>query len=218
MPAGFQVIGDHGVVQIDENYTNLSLRHRGQAALTGLFDLAVPDVDTPLLCLKSPNMAVMLVGATRSGSTITYRLASAAGTVDWYVFDKMRAPAGSSGAGLQVYTGAGVLTFDSASNPMRLAGLASVPDAPANEAWPPAPGAITAPVGDYAACLSFPRIYLTDGQAPNRWFGDGVMTSSTGVTTEQRYFKDHPPGSNGFGRSWMQPKGGKLFLVDVSNL
>lgn len=216
MPAGFQVIGDHGVVQIDENYTNMGLRHRGQAALTGLSDLVVTDVDTPLLCIKSPNMAVMLVGATRSGSTITYRLASAAGTIDWYVFDKMRAPpAGSSGAGLQVYTSAGVLAFDSTNPPMRIVGITDLPNAQQG-VYPPPPGSITAPAGDYAACLSFSRVRATYGNSPDVMLGDGVRTSATGASTEMIVFKQLPPYA--IPGDYLQPMGGKLFLVDVTNL
>lgn len=216
MPAGFQVIGDHGVVQIDENYTNMGLRHRGQAALTGLSDLVVTDVDTPLLCIKSPNMAVMLVGATRSGNTITYRLSSAAGAIDWYVFDKMRAPpAGSSGAGLQVYTSAGALAFDSTNPPMRIAGITDLASAQQG-VYPPPPGAITAPAGDYAACLSFSRVYATYGGQPDWMLGDGIKTSSTGVVTQSIVFKQIPPYAIPDG--YLQPVGGKLFLVDVTNL
>lgn len=217
MPAGLQVIGYHGVVQIDENYTNMGLRHRGQAALTGLTDLVVTDVDTPLLCIKSPNMAVMLVGATRSGSTITYRLASAAGVIDWYVFDKMRAPpAGSSGAGLQVYTSAGVLAFDSTNPPMRIVGIADLASAPPNGTYPPPAGSIAAAAGDYAACLSFARIYVTYGNQPDLMLGDGVRTSSTGASTEMIVFKQLQP--HAIPGDYLQPAGGKLFLVDVTNL
>ena len=221
MTAGFQVVGSHGLLQIDERYTSLGLRAKGSMSITGPATLVVTDVQTPMLAISAPSAPVLLTGAVQSGGTVTYTLTSAAATaLDWWLFDKMTPPAGGShGAGLQVYTADGQCAFDSTSPPMRIAGLLRLPDAPANAAWPPTPGALSGPAGAYAACLSHPRVYLTDGQQPNRWFADGVQTSPTGCTTGQVYYRSHPPGSNGFGgERYMQAQGGLLFLVDVTGL
>jgi len=209
MPAGLQVIGDHGYLQIDGSSVNLGLRDKGTATFTTSVDLLVTDVDTPLICLRS-DVTVMVQGATRSGTTITYRLAVGSGvsaTVGWYVFDKMRLTA-TSGAGLQVYNDAGVLTFDSTNYPIRIVGIAD------NN---PGPASIVVSAGLYAACLSMSRINrVVSGGLIDPIFGEGVRTSATGADVGSLVFKTLPAGIGPIG-PW-QPNAGKLFLVDVTNL
>ncbi len=220
MTAGFQVVGSHGLLQIDERYTSLGLRAKGSMSISGPATVVVTDVQTPMLAISAPSAPVLLGGASQSGSTVTYTLHSGIATtaLTWWVFDKMvPSVVGSHGAGLQVFTADGQCAFDSTTPPMRIAGLARMPDAPGGGAFPPAPGSLSGPAGAYAAFLSHPRVFVGDGGTVN-WFADGVQTSSTGCVTGQVNFRKLPPQAS-FGTSlYMQDRGGLLFLVDVTGL
>lgn len=219
--AGVSIVGQHGVVQIDSESRNLGLVAQGTAlgsASTLQFSASVVS-SAPMLCIRSPSAAIMVTGVSISGGVATYTYSrSAVADFDWFVFD-VPAAAAAHGTGVQVFDASGAIAFDSTMRPMRMAGVASIPDgatAPDTAGtYPPTAGSITAPMGSYAACISTPRTYeRTVFSGVTRLYGDGVITSATGASTDMVFYRQRSTTISG--PVYRQNKGGKLILVDVS--
>lgn len=233
MPAGFQVIGSHGSVQVDGSYFNLGLVAKGtvQIPAAGSITQSVPDISlitpqitatgiSPILCLRSLQTQVAIARVKRSGSTFQYTIIgtpTASGeTVQWFLFDQMTLAlkAGQSNAGIQVFDGVGSIVFDSNAYPMRVAAVGKVPDQDLINV----PGAVSAAsVGTFAACVTQGRIdsfYVAGNGGYSQVFTEGAQITSTGAVTGEvplYYAKNieiHPKSSIG----------GQILLVDVSGL
>lgn len=231
MPAGFQVVGAHGAVQIDGNYANLGLVAKGTVTIpaAGSITPSTPSAAslppqismtgiTPILCLRPLVVNAALASVKKNGSTFSYTVigsASASGeTFQWYLFDQMSLaiPLSTGNAGLQVFNASGQIVFDSNAHPMRLAAVGKIPDAGLVNI----PASVSAPIpGTYAACISQGRIdsIYFNLSRQTQVFGEGVLINQNGATTAPvpNYFvgfEIHPKASNG----------GQILLVDVSGL
>jgi hypothetical protein len=207
MPAGFQVIGSHGVVQIeDSDVANLSFRQTGVTG-GGTTDITIYNVSAPLICLRTlAGTPAAVRGATYWSGHVTYRLIG--GAVQWYVFDRpVNAPAP---VGLTVYGPDGTVTYSSDQPPMKIMGAANVPDG--GMVWDAVWASIAAPyAGVWAGCLLGPRATDYDPEGPPRLeFIEGVLTTSTHVETRRVSVTG--------GLVYMVLKGGVLLLVDVAGL
>lgn len=130
MPAGIQIFGSHGVLQIDENYKNLVVVAQGSkaaldwasAGVSYNVSIAVPNFVTPLIAFKSDEQ-VGLGYSSISGSTWTFFfLTNNPAPMSYWVFDQSPAPSPGS-IGFEVYNAAGERVFHSAQKPMRVVGV-----------------------------------------------------------------------------------------------
>jgi hypothetical protein len=131
MTAGFESINDAGTYQITDSYPNVQFKSKATVTMSSTtyvtggpsfgdisfyyYDVVVTGAIYPVVALASTDF-VSLTKLTISGTTWTYRIASAvAATITYYVFD--RAPT-TANYGLEIYDASGNLTFSSASKNM----------------------------------------------------------------------------------------------------
>ena len=76
MPAGFQVINDSGVIQIDQDYFNYSMVAKGTLAVNGGgANISVGGSVAPVLCFRPTGAAVGIMGFTfNAGGTSVWNL------------------------------------------------------------------------------------------------------------------------------------------------
>lgn len=218
MPHGFRVIGDHGVVQIDQDYTNLALVQAGSvfvpAGLAGA-QVLVPNVTWPILCVRTPSGAPVNVTSNQALPSPTYTLRSAtSATVEWYVFDK-NAPT-STGHGITVRREDGSIAFNSDWKVMKIGAVSVVPAATDPYSALPATGMSAPYAGNWAACLTAARVLVDDGGGSQIAFihADGIATNGNSATTGDVPVAQIPWG--GAPPQIQQPLGGTILLVDVS--
>lgn len=118
MPAGFQVWGDHGFLQIDQDYRNYALVAKGTNAVHG--PPTITDPVAPVLVLYSTAGGVVPVGITISGTTWGWNVVSSPAGVDyeWYIYDVP--PPSTATFGLVIYNAAGEVAFDATRKYMRV--------------------------------------------------------------------------------------------------
>lgn len=218
MPHGFRVIGDHGVVQIDQDYTNLALVQAGSvfvpAGLAGA-QVLVSNVTWPIFCVRTPSGAPVNVTSNQALPNPTYTLRSAtSATVEWYVFGK-NAPT-STGCGITVRRADGSIAFNSDWKVMKIGAASSVPAATDPYAALPATSVSAPYAAKWAACLTAARVLVDDGGGARVAFihADGIATNGNSATTG-----DVPVAQiawDGAGPQIQQPLGGTILLVDVS--
>jgi hypothetical protein len=178
MPAGFQVIGSHGAVQIDADYFNLGFISKGTVNTTGpAFSNAAPTVtvtgNTPILCIRSNTVTASIVRVTKSGNQYTYRISgNAAGAIDWFLFDKMQ---GSGNAGMQVFNANGEVVFDASARPMRVVSIYQINDGDTKTGTT----SLLLPAnGLYAACISQGRKWGVSTANSIEEYTDGVLMAT----------------------------------------
>lgn len=225
MAAGFQVFGDHGGVQIDQNFMNYSLLQKGDLYVNtypGNINYTVLSVNAvaPILCVRNTSGAYVAVAYfTRSGSTFTWRLvASAATTITYYVFDQI--PNTQAAVGLTVFDGSGRVTFSSDYDPMRIVAANRIPDTYTsyNINWySEFSTGFGAPYsGVFAVALGSPRtVQAASGNGATSYlYADGVRCDGGAYYTGPTHIFTMPVSTN----SVLQPYGGESFLVDVGRL
>lgn len=109
MPTGLEIVGSHGIVQVDENYKVPALRHK-LTGLTGNFSFAAV---RPIVCLAGANPVLLRAvhpDNANPGNFVAVVVASGAFTA--YIFDDPIAP-GTGNEGFQVWRADGSLVFDS---------------------------------------------------------------------------------------------------------
>ncbi|GGA05474.1 hypothetical protein [Dyella caseinilytica] len=128
MPVGFQVFGDSGAVQIDDNYANLALVGKGTLSPgnPGQDGGNMMQVSTgaanAMIFLRASQIGVAVGAVSDSGGvrTFTIWMASGVTSVNYWVFGTPPAP--TSRFGLQIFRSDGQCTFDSANKYMRVIG------------------------------------------------------------------------------------------------
>jgi hypothetical protein len=226
MTAGFQIFGDNGNTQIDENYFNFACVAKGTINMPA----TVPDsngykavqsvyltidADYPMLFLnpKSTMAAVQRVKTT--GRSHEFRIVGGmtegsvpqAESFSWFLFDKPPAPP-ANGSGIQVFNDAGQCVFDSNYPPMRFMDIITVPTNSSTGSW-------TYPPGDYALTLGQGRRFRVAYPVANQAGVMDVFTvGSTEVRMKPEYYQFGGPGNS----SQVCGGGGKGILIDVSRL
>lgn len=220
MPNGFKIIGDHGVVQIDDTFFNLGLKAKGllymppQTANMQVATLTVT-ANTPVLCIRPVATSIALLSVTRSGDQYTYTFGGfdpSAETFAWYLFDKM--PVVAQRGAAMVWNANGEPVFNSDYPPMKVAGIANLPNANLTTQA----GAIdVGAAGVYAVCVSQGRIEHTSVRVNMGFQGvlyvEGVKVTNTGAVT-----KPVLRSRDSFGGLYGMSQGGQLMLVDVAGL
>jgi hypothetical protein len=216
MPAGFQVIGDHGYVQIDENYFNMVYKQKGTVAtFVDTYNRATMSYtgvtgSTPMVFVKSSNSAfVALLTVSQSGNTFTYEYAAdRATTISYWIFDKAPAASSTTG-GLEVLNSSGELVYSSSQVPLKIVQVAAVSSGtPMGTDLGSGPGGS----GAYANTLSQPRVEVSSGIFKVEGVITGLSNSSTGNTPVSLF------SVGGSGTVVIQPNGGLHFVADVTGL
>lgn len=224
MPAGFQIFGDNGNLQVDENYFNMSCVQKGTVYLPAgdAYDRTLSRVSLtfdgvyPMLFLRPRNSVAAVTSIVVDGAshkfTIVGGLAEGGAPkedwVDWYLFDRPPPPA-PHGAGLQVFNGNSECVFDSDYPPMRVIGLFPIPmtfDDPVYEL----------PWGHYAACIGQgrqARVSVSDTTG-STWVDTFIIKDTQLFVKMSRLLIGGP--SNG--SSWATGGGGNVLLIDSSRL
>ena len=118
MPAGLQVYGDHGVLQIDELYRNMALRASG--TFNNNDTVVFANAVMPILAVRTTHSdGALQIGKTMSGSTATFGFKNPVVNGNWWIFD---VPAQVANVGFQVFDAAGALVFDTDNDYMRMIG------------------------------------------------------------------------------------------------
>ncbi len=130
MPAGLQIWGSHGVLQIDETYRNFVVVASGSKApgdwsVAGdaySVQIVVASTVAPLVAFRCAQQ-VGLAYTAISGTTWTLTfLTNTPATLDYWVFDVAGA-ASSSASYLEVFDDAGARVFDAGHKPLRVVGV-----------------------------------------------------------------------------------------------
>lgn len=216
MPAGFQVVGSHGLVQVDGDYFNLGLAAKGTVNVAGpaYYNAAATVTvtgSTPILCIRSAAVTASIVKVSRAGSQYTYSISgNSAGAVDWFLFDKMALGATS---GLQVFSAAGDLVFDAASRPMRVVAVYQINDTDTKTGS----SSLALPAGGvYAACISQGRKWGVSTANSIDEYTDGVTMTAN---AEARGIIKTRSTSKPTSQIVIAPTGGgQILIVDVSGL
>lgn len=166
MPAGFSVIGEHGVIQVDADYKSALLRTKGSVhvPLDGSADLELGGLSFPILCARSAT-PVFWRAVSASNGTFRWRFYAqqgAAANVDWYLFD-VGAPWQDISPGVSVYGPDGALVYNSNAKVMRIVGVHGLN----YESGIPA-ASLGAPAGTIAVCVGGAGTEL-------RPYGDGYL-------------------------------------------
>ena len=123
MPAGIQIYNSAGTIQIDDSDPALALREKRTvsvpaATLNNMIyvDVTFTNVEFPMMAVRTGNTGsyVSVVTASRTGSSITYRIGQTGASplnVVCYFFD--RPIPTSTSSGLKIYDTTGKCTFDS---------------------------------------------------------------------------------------------------------
>lgn len=127
MPTGILINGNNGSIQIDSNFSNLSLVSSGQIVPSDPQDVTPGAAASVITSAKTP---FLFIGNTR-GSYVTVLnyilpdgrnrysfLSQTANSVDYYVYAQLEQPPAGSGFGLQVFKENGDVAFDSSMKPL----------------------------------------------------------------------------------------------------
>lgn len=121
MPAGIEIIGDHGSVILDENYSNLALRLKGTATLSSIgtgprgnsvdIDVTGLGLNRPMVAIRCPGPGMVGFGHfSRTGNRLRFH-GTAGQSFTYYVFDTPIMTTTTNG--LKIWNAAGDLVFDS---------------------------------------------------------------------------------------------------------
>jgi hypothetical protein len=224
MPAGFQIINDGGVVQVDQDFKNYALFSKttisswpsnwnsGTGASVYSASVSVPASGSYVIALvtDSTSYASVMYG----GTVMAYRSTSGLPSVTAYVF----AAPGASGAssGLQVFDAAGQVVFDAALKYMRVVYAGAIPSRSLPNDVPYTYSGL--PSGSYAVVQSFSRQhYVYSPGVPGSWqvWRDFYRSAATGFEVRNSGFATGPGNASGFAE---QLVGGPVLLIDVSGL
>jgi hypothetical protein len=224
MPAGFQIINDSGVVQVDQDFKNYALYSKttisswsnswnsGTGSSVYSASVSVPASGSYVVALVTDSTSY---AAVMYGSTImAYRSTSGFPSVTAYVF----AAPGASGAtsGLQVFDAAGEVAFDAALKYMRVAYAGPIPSRALPNDVPYTYSGLAS--GSYAVLQSFSRQrYVYSPGVPGSWqvWRDFYRSTATGFEVRNSGFAVGPGNASGFAD---QLTGGPVLLIDVSGL
>lgn len=227
MTAGFQIFGDNGNTQVDENYFNFACVAKGTinmpATVTDMNGykalqtvLLTLDADYPMLFLQ-PKLQFSSVQRVKklTGRSHEFKILGGmdanrqptAETFNWYLFDRPPQP-GLHGDGIQVFNDAGLCVFDSNFPPMRFIDVITTPTDFSDGSW-------NYPIGDYALALGQGRRSSVSYPVANQArVTDVFRISNTNITMRQEYFQFGGPGNG----SQAAGGGGKGIVIDVSRL
>lgn len=231
MPAGFQVLNDDGIFQIDDTTVCLALAAKGRTLANihhpygqGFGTCFYADVvytgtatSIPIIAFRNVAAGILigLLNVQRNGATWTFRIGVAGPTssdfrFDWYIFDKPKPMA--SGAGLEIYLDSGELQFSTATPILAVKG-------PTGDGYPAGFYAVISPAGwNYREDLD-----TEDGQNFRYYweytFGGVTVTSTGAVGGERTVAAQSGTGASGLPNGIPTGySGGMSLLIDASAL
>ncbi|WP_320327930.1 hypothetical protein [Pseudomonas sp. P8_250] len=217
MSAGFQSWNDSGTVQIDENYTSMTLVTSPTITINTTdtyFDIASAN---PIVFLGNTSGAYvrMTSRVNLGGSVWRYTFsANVAINVRLYCFDQ--AAPSSSNYGMQIFNGSGVLVFDSNSPFLRLSAIHQVVGTASNSFAVPQDGRA------YAAALTYTRLsvqgpILIGQQAWYYTFQDFLQVAGNQLLVTHGQ-TNRFPGQNAFAYPPPTQNPPQVLMVDVTYL
>ena len=219
MSFGVTITGQHGFTQIDSNFKNLAFRQKGTLGFDANHEASFTWAGgaTPLVCWRS-SIPVALLRVDVSGSTFVYTFrkpAGSVGTVEYFLFDTATPP--STSFGLAIYDGAGNVVFNGDLRFPKIVGLYQVPNAGSGNL------SVILPSGNYAGCLSMPRMGQGGVQIQPDIFQhmiglDTVTVTSTSADVAFDQSLIQLGAAGGFTYGIRQNIGGQLLVVDVTGL
>lgn len=231
MGYGLQVVGAHGVTQIDQDFVNLAVVAKGTLNLpayngiaadgqpNGLAtaQLTVGGVSRPMLFIRTSGNVPVAVASNGGVPTVTYTFYNpSAVTIYWYVFDETSAGPGAD-YGLTVYTAGGTLAYASNWSVLRLGAVGSIPNADSNTYDGAQSATVAAPyTATWAACIASVRTaYATGTESQVIAWADGCYISGNSAVVKpvETYNITFMFASD---YRFTQPIGGKLLLADVT--
>ena len=119
MAVGMQIIGSHGVYQVDQTYRNLCKVAKGALANT----ISLAGSVSPLMAIRSTDTSGTLVlYITISGSTYTWNSQPTPSATTYWLFD-VPPTSPATGIGLQIFDASGVVVFDTFNEYMKIVGV-----------------------------------------------------------------------------------------------
>jgi hypothetical protein len=224
MPVGLQVTNNSNTVQLDEYSMTIAMVAKGLLLMTQvntngtgvvLYEgiISVPGVDPQVFIVPTGGL-VSLYEITTSGGAFTFRfLSNAPASVPYYIFDKGKPPT-TANYGLQVFTGEGVLAFDSGSKFLRVRDIFYAP-ASSTGSW-----GIPQDGRNYAVAMSYSRtgISRVSGGA-NPLYGvrlEAIVISGVALSTGY-FIQSVFPANNTFVYQPEMAGPPQVLLVDVTH-
>lgn len=202
MPAGLQVIGSHGIIQVDENFSNLA--YRGSGSFSG--SLTLSGLNFPVLAFRPGNVQGTSISriVAGGGGNFTWHF-TGSGSGNYWLFD---IPEQSGSFGLQVFRADGSLAFDSGRRYMKV--VSGFYDFGNHNSGTNNTGASDS--GSVAIVQAAPPNWRTGGDPNNDLRGVYGLRSSGGAW-ESVHITNQSLVKNGL---TLGAHAGKFFLVDVA--
>jgi hypothetical protein len=223
MPAGFQSINDSGTVQIDENYSTLTLIAAPTITINGAGPgSAYPGTMWASYTVNSPNpqlfigntsgVYVAVVSRTNPSAGVwTYTFAAgAAVSVRLFIYSQAVMTAGN--CGMQVFNSGGGLVFDSSAPFLRMSAVYQIGGAAGSSSF-----GIPQDGRAYAAALSYSRCSITGpGAGYYYWMAEWINVSGTTITTSTQGPIYRFPANNPYAYPPLANAPPQVLMVDVT--
>jgi len=216
MPSGFKIVGDSGVVQVDDNFYNLTYIGKVEATFnsTGALVVSMEKPGILITAIKS-STPVAVDRVSEDPVLVNYYRYYFYGTpnTSFTMYQFRQTTTGDTPNGnLMVYNASGQPTFNSNSKVMKVVGVYDLPNN-SLEVYP-----LTVNVGrtgEFAAVLTQGRRFAPfTGQDESWVYTEGVTITPTGAVTGEVLIKTIPFG----GIIFDTYGGGQLMLIDVAGL
>ena len=219
MSSGLQIFNASGNIQIDSSLVNFVLTAKGTVTIpAGGYINTFPAAQivingfTPILCLRPLYSFAAVVNTKIINGQHSYLINGTGGeTFSWYLFDK-NPMTGNNNSGIQVFNGAGEMTFSSDRYPMRIMAVGTMPTG--RLCVSPVYGSLPTPrTGEFAFCLSSVRIDTERGST-SKGFMEGYRITPYGLTGGAIEYM-RVGGNMSLGESYF---GSQVIVVDVAGL
>lgn len=229
MPAGFQSFNDSGTVQIDDNYSTMTLVDSPTISITtstsgtpyrGAFYTTVTvTASNPLAfigdCANINSLVTVFSRKNLGGNTWQYVFTSLnPGTVRVYFFGT--AAMTSSNSGMQVFAADGRLIFDSSASFLRIRSIFQITGTYGLQTF-----AVPQDGRQYAAALSYSRTSIAGPilEGTHYWYYyqmESIRVSSSEIRSNAQHQLTKWPGNNGLANPPVENTPPQIILVDVS--
>ena len=217
MTAGLQIINDNGVVQLDENYFNLEFKHKFQYAIAAgvnQYPIATNGYGNEVVAVGETGIGYVSISRTAANQIVITTFAQAAATLTFYVFGTPDQTA-TGNAGLQIFNGAGQLTFSCSRNYMRVVhSYKTLDDVNSSGGG----NAVTLGAGVYAAVSSSNRRFFAQRDSGGWALRIDALRVNGSYIDASPQWKDYASGQGSLMPLYQNDAGGWVTVMDVSGL